>query len=517
VSRSGKVYLLGAGPGDPELVTVRARRRLAEADLVLYDALVHPDLLAGCRPDAERVFVGKRAGRASERQSDINQRMLDAARAGRVVARLKGGDPYLFGRGSEEAEYLHAAGVEVEVVPGVPSPVAAAAYAGISLSHRELASSIAYVTATESPEKDQSAHDWQKLATATQTLVIFMGIRKLAALMDTLMAHGRAPTCPAAIVQSASLPSQRVIIGTVATIAQLAQQADIGMPALTIVGEVVRLREQLRWFDRQPLFGKRVLVTRPAEQNAGLCQMLRDRGAQPVVMPAIRIAAPDRGAPLAAAVAEANAYACIAFSSENGVAAFFDELARQGRDARALAGVKLAAIGPSTAAALRERGLVPDVLPARHVGEALADAIIGELGAESNGRLAGKRVLLARAAVASDVLPERLREHGAAVDDVPAYRTLGPEPSFGPELRALIEGGGLDAVTFTSASTLEHTTDALWPDAAALLARLTVVSIGPITTAAAELRGVRVDVEAEPHTASALVDALARRYLEKNP
>ena len=249
MSSVGKVYLLGAGPGDPELITLRAQRRLAEADLVLYDALVHPDSLELCRPDAERVFVGKRGGRASERQTDINERMVEAARAGRTVARLKGGDPYLFGRGSEEAEDLAAAGVPFEVVPGVPSPMAATAYAGISLTHRELASSIAYVTASESLLKDQSAHDWQKLATATQTLVIFMGMRKLESLMQVLVAHGRPASCPAAVIQSASLPEQRTVVGTVGDIASRAREAGIGMPALTIVGDVVSLREQLRWYD----------------------------------------------------------------------------------------------------------------------------------------------------------------------------------------------------------------------------------------------------------------------------
>jgi uroporphyrinogen III methyltransferase/synthase len=512
--KPGKVFLLGAGPGDPELITVRARRRLAEADLVLYDALVHPDLLALCKPGAEQVFVGKRAGRVSERQGDINARMVEAARAGRMVARLKGGDPYLFGRGSEEAEHLRAAGIEVEVVPGVPSAIAAATHTGISLTHRDLASSIAYVTATESPDKDGSAHDWSKLATATQTLVIFMGVRKLAQLMQVLIANGRSPDCPAAVVQSASLPNQRVVVGTVATLPQLVARAGIGMPALTIVGEVVRLRESLRWFDLAPLFGKRVLVTRAREQSASLCQLLRDQGAEPVLMPAITIAPPADPALLARAVTDARLYRCIAFSSENGVEAFFSELARQGRDARALGAAKVAAIGPGTADRLLVHGVRPDLVPTRHVGEALADAILASFGTSPRGA----RVLLPRAAAARDALPGRLRDEGVQVDDVPAYRTLGPDPGFGATLRARIEARELDAITFTSASTVEHTVqalEALSPGGAGLLSRLTVASIGPITTEAATRLSVRVDATADPHTLEGLVDALCRACKEK--
>jgi uroporphyrinogen III methyltransferase/synthase len=505
----GKVYLVGAGPGDPELVTRRGARRLAEADLVLYDALVHPDVLAHCRPDAERVFVGKRAGRAGARQAEINRRLVEAARAGRVVVRLKGGDPFLFGRGSEEAEHLAAAGIPFEVVPGVSSTLAATAYAGIALTHRDLASSIAYVTATESPEKDATAHDWTKLATATQTLVLFMGARKLDSLMRLLMAHGRSPSCPAAVVQWASLPRQRTVVGTVGDIAEKARAADLGMPSLTIVGEVVRLRAQLRWYDTKPLFGRRVLVSRASGQGHAFARALRDAGAEPVELPAIRIVPPDDPAPLTRAVSRLGGYDWVLFTSENGVEACFGELARQRRDARAFGAARVGAVGPATAAALFAHGVAADVVPAEHRGEALAAEVVAHHGKP----LAGAAVLLLRAAVAREALPELLTQAGARVDVAEAYRTLPPEETDLARLRAAIAERDVDVVTFTSPSTITHTVSALGPDAPALLARVTVASIGPVTSDAARQHGVRVDVTAAPYTTDGLVAALEAHFL----
>jgi len=502
------VYLIGGGPGDPELVTLKAVRCLGRADLVLYDALVHADLLKHCRPEAERVFVGKRAGRPYERQADINRRLIDAAHAGKVVVRLKGGDPYLFGRGSEEAEALQAASIRFEVVPGVASPSAAAAYAGMSLTHRELSSSVAYLTATESPDKDQSSHDWAKLATATQTLVIFMGVRKLAGLMQLLIEHGRAPDCPAAVIQAASTPLQRTIVGTVADIAERAAEAGIGMPALTIVGEVVRLRDRLRWFDTKPLFGKRVLVTRAVEQSESLAQALRERGAATLELPMIRIEPPLDPAPLTAAVRALRSYQWLVFTSQNGVRAFFAELSRQGLDSRSLFGLRIAAIGPSTAQALEPFGVRCDVMPDSFRGEALAEIMLREQA----GSIRGVRVLLPRAAVARDVLPETLREAGAVVDVVEAYRTYGASAETAAQLRALLDQGAIDVITFTASSTVEHTLAAIGPDAAQRLRGLTLASIGPITTDTAQARGLAVSLTADEYTIPGLVTALERHF-----
>jgi uroporphyrinogen III methyltransferase/synthase len=508
---SAVVYLIGGGPGDPELATLKAVRCLNRADVVLYDALVHPDLLKHCRPDAERIFVGKRAGRPYERQSEINQRLIEYARAGRTVVRLKGGDPYLFGRGSEEAEALAAAGLPFEVVPGVASPSAAAAYAGMSLTHRELSSSVAYITATESPAKDASSHDWAKLATATQTLVIFMGVRKLAGLMQLLMQHGRAADCPAAVIQSASTPSQRTVVGTVADIAAKAEAAQIGMPALTIVGAVVSLRERLRWFDLKPLFGVRVLVTRAAEQAESLAQALRERGAVAIELPMIRIEPALDPAPLTAAVQQLRSYQWLVFTSQNGVRAFFTELARQGGDSRQLFGLRIAAVGPSTAQALEPYGVRCDVLPARSFrGEGLAEALLREHA----DTMQGVRVLLPRAAVARDVLPDALRAAGAQVDIVEAYRTCGASPEASATLREMLEAGGIDAIAFTASSTVQHTLAAVGEDAAQRLRGLTLASIGPITTETATTHGLSVTLTAAEYTIPGLVAALETHYAQ---
>ncbi len=505
---TAKVYLLGAGPGDPGLITERAKRRLSEADVVLYDALVHPDLLAHCRRDAEQVFVGKRAGQPSVRQARINERMATEARAGRVVARLKGGDPYLFGRGSEEAEFLSEAGIAFEVVPGVPSPVVAAAYAGVSLTHRTLSSSVAYITATESAEKDRTSHDWAKLATATETLVIFMGLRKLRGLMKLLVDHGRPPDTPACVIQSASLPSQRTVVGTVSNLADRVEEAGLGMPSLTIVGPVVSLREELRWFDRLPLFGKRVLVTRPSGQAAVLSERLRDEGALPIEAPTIRIAPPEDGAPLEEAVKELARYQWVLFTSKNGVTRFFDEVARQGGDARRLGGAKVVAIGPGTASALAEVGIVADRVPKEHIGEEVAKSVLEAHGSD----LEGVRILLPRAAVAREALPEALREAGAEVDVVPAYRNVPPEGEAAARLRRLLQDGEVDIVTFTASSTVQNLVDVLGEDAQALLAPLTIGSIGPITTGTAERLGLSVAVTASEYTNVGLVDALRDHF-----
>ena len=509
-SRIGRVSLLGAGPGDPELITARAMRRLGEADVVLYDALIHPDLLKHSRKDAELIFVGKRAGRASERQTRINDLLIETARQGKRVVRLKGGDPYLFGRGSEEAEALHDAGIDFEVVPGVASPMAASAYTGISLTHRDLASSVAYVTATESVEKDASAHDWSKLATATQTIVLFMGLRKLGSLMKLLMEHGRPPDTPAAVVSSASLPSQQTVLGTVSDIAERAQAAGVRMPALTIVGPVVELRQRLAWYEMLPLFGQRVLVTRPRGLGHSMAQALRDAGAEPIELPTIAIVPPlDRG-PLCEAARRLSSYDWVVFTSVNGVRYFFDALWEVGGDSRAFARARVAAIGPATARVLREHGLRADVVPSEYRGEAVAEAVVA-----TGASLSGARVLLPRAEVARPELPDRLRRAGATVDVVPAYRTVPPDEAQLDGIRQRLRSGSLDVITLTSPSTVQQLVRGLGPDAQALLQGLTLAAIGPVTAKAARELGLNPRIVAGTYTTEGLVDALIEKLPRK--
>ncbi len=507
-----RVFLLGAGPGDPELITRRAARRLAEADVVLYDALVHPDLLALARPGAELTFVGKRAGRVHERQESIHQRIEEAVRAGKRVARLKGGDPYLFGRGSEEAEFLAQRGIPFEVVPGVPSPLAASAYAGLSLTHREAASSIAYVTATESAQKDRESHDWSKLATATETIVFFMGLRKLGSLMETLVAHGRSAETPAAVVEKASLPAQRTLVGTVGTIAALCEAAAIGTPALTIVGEVVRYRELLRWFDAKPLFGARILVMRPEGQIDELVQLLRDESAEPVVHPILRIVPPTDPAPFVEAMANIRRYAWLVLTSANGVDAVFAELARTGREARALGDTRVLAIGPATAARLASHGVRADLVPGEFRGEAAALALLESLG----GERASSRVLVARAEVAREALPAMLREAGVPVEVVASYRAEGPSAEVRAAIASAVRGRAVEVILLTSPSSVERLLECLAPEGPAALDGLLLASIGPVTSDAAARLGVRIDATASSYTSRGLVEALVA-YADAHP
>lgn len=491
-----KVYLLGAGPGDPELVTERARRRLAEADVVLYDALVHADVLRLCKPGAQLVP-------APEQQVELAARVVLEASAGRVVARLRVGDG-CSARDSEEAEHLAESGLAFEIVPGVSEPSAVAAYAGIALAHGKLSSSIALLG------DEDGAQDWGKLATSTQTLVVHLGTRDLDSLMRRLVVHGRAASTPAAVVQWVSLPAQRVVVGTVGTIAGLAHGAGLGRPALAVVGDVVTLRATLDWYEGQPLFGRRVLVTRTERQADRMAELLRDAGAEPVRSPTIRLAPADDTARVARAAAEVGSYDWVVLTSANGVEAFFGALARSGHDARALGRARVCAIGPGTAAALAREGVRADVVPEEFRGEAAAAAILAAHG----GPVTGARVLLPRAAVARDVLPETLRAAGALVDVVAVYRTLPPPEADLARLRALCAAREIDVVTFTSSSTVDNLVSALGDDARRLLEPLVVASIGPITTDTARRHGLTVAVTATEYTIDGLVAALTRHFAE---
>ncbi len=481
----GTVYLVGAGPGDPALMTRRSLELIASADAILYDRLIPSGALSGAREEADLRYVGKEPGAPAMEQDEINALLVELARAGRRVVRLKGGDPFVFGRGGEEAETLTAAGVAFEVVPGVTAGVAAPAYAGIPVTHRDAASAVAFVTGHENPVKGGSMLDWEALARFPGTLVFYMGVGNLPRIAERLRAAGRPADEPAAVVARGTLPGQRTVSGTLADIAQRAAEAEIGPPAITLVGQVAGLRETLSWLERRPLQGQVVAVTRARAQASGLAARLIELGAEVLETPAIRtvprrIALPDPGE-----------YSLVCFTSPNGVRHFFELL---GRDARALAGARVAAIGPGTAAALRREGITADIVPERFVAEGLLDA----LGTEP---LEGIRALVARAAQARDVLPEGLRARGAEVDVVSLYDTVA-EPLADPEREAL---GRATHVTFTSSSTVRF-----FLEGGGEVGGARVVSIGPITSDTLREHGIDPHVEAGRHDIEGLVEAIVK-------
>jgi uroporphyrinogen III methyltransferase/synthase len=484
----GIVFLVGAGPGDPGLMTRRSLELIAAADVILYDRLIPPGALDGARPDAELRYVGKQPGEPAVEQEQINELLVELARAGRRVVRLKGGDPFVFGRGGEEAEALAAAGVSFEVVPGVTAGIAAPAYAGIPVTHRDAASAVAFVTGHEDPSKDGSALDWAALARFPGTLVFYMGIGRLPQIAERLTAGGRDAAQPVAVVARGTLAGQRTVAGTLADIAERVAAAELRPPAVTVVGPVAGLRETLAWLRGRPLHGEVVAVTRARAQAGELAGRLRELGAEVAETPVIRIE------PLHADVPDPSAHDLICFTSANGVGLYFEALSA---DARALAGTRVAAIGPGTAAALREHGIEPDVLPQRFVAEGLLEALAGE-------PLEGRRVLVARAAEARDVLPAGLRERGAEVDVVALYRTVA-EPLGEAQREALRRA---TYVTFTSSSTVRLLIESLGADAPAALAGARLASIGPVTSATLREHGLEPAVEAERHDVDGLVEAL---------
>jgi uroporphyrinogen III methyltransferase/synthase len=493
-------------------MTARALELIGSADAVFHDRLIPPGALDGAREDAELVYVGKAPGVPSVPQDEIGERLIEAAQAGKSVVRLKGGDPFVFGRGGEEGEALRAAGIEFEVVPGVTAGVAASAYAGIPVTHRDDASAVAFVTGHEDPEKAESAIDWAALARFPGTLVFYMGIKRLAANAAALIEAGRDAGEPAAAVERGTMDGQRTVVATLGSLAEAIEREGIGAPALIVVGPVVARRESLAWLERRPLHGKRVVVTRARAQASGLATTLRGLGAEVVELPAIRIEPAIESDEVQRAVNQIGDYALIVLTSPNGVRLLFEAMRAAGLDARALStpekqqvgeagsgaaaktGTTVAAIGPGTARALAKCGISADIVPERFVAESLVEAL-------AEVEVSGKRVLVARAADARDVIPEHLSGRGAEVDVVALYETVREQPA--PE--AIEAAQGADYVTFTSSSTVRNLTDALgerFPSTAR------IVSIGPVTSEAARDAGLEVDVEAERHDVDGLVAAL---------
>lgn len=494
----GRVFLVGSGPGDPGLLTLRAAHTLRNAEVLLYDALASDATIAFAPPDCERIFVGKRGGEHAMPQPEIEALMIRQARAGKRVVRLKGGDPFIFGRGGEEAQVLHAAGIPFEIVPGISSALAGPAYAGIPVTHREHNTAVTIATGHEDPTKLVSTLNWEKLADPHCTLVFVMAMSNLDAICSRLIAEGLDAATPAAVIQDATRPTQRSIVGTLATLANEAASSGLAAPAIIVVGSVVGTRADVRWFDNQPLFGKRVLITRPTHQGEDFSLALAALGADAIVAPTIRTDPPNDTSAVDRALNELATYAWVVFTSQNGVDAFFEQLKARGRDARALGSVHVACVGTKTAERLKTYGISADFVPKDFIGEALADGLIDATSAED-------RILIFCAQDARDVLPQRLAEAARVPEVVAAYKTsLLREDGFAAKLARA------DIVTFASASAVHGFVHQLGAAAHARAASAgkVVACIGPVTAGTARELGLRVDVVADTFTTHGLLAAL---------
>ncbi|MGD9172906.1 MAG: uroporphyrinogen-III C-methyltransferase [Desulfobacterales bacterium] len=500
-----KVYLVGAGPGDPGLITVKGKECIKKADVIIYDYLATPALLKYAAQSAELIYVGKKGGDHTLSQDEINRLLADKAKSGGIITRLKGGDPFIFGRGGEEAEILIKAGIPFEVVPGVTSAIAAAAYAGIPLTHRELTSTLAFVTGHEDPTKEETSINWSSLASGIGTLVFFMGVKNLPNITARLIAHGKSADTPVALIRWGTTSRQKTVTGTLATIADKARAAGLKAPAIIVIGDVVDLRQSLKWFEDRQLLGKRIVVTRARQQASDLVNLLTDLGAECLEYPTIEIIPPNNPRPLKQAVANLSAYDWIVFTSVNGIGFFFEQLFAAGKDARALGRLKTAAIGPATAARLLEFGVTSDIVPETYRAESVVAAFKKE-------KLNNKKILLPRAKEARPILPQKLNKMGARVDEIPAYETLKTVENTA-DLVQQLKDKRVDMITFTSSSTVKNF-KALLPakDFAALIQGIAIASIGPITSDTAKKLGFDVHITAESYTIPGLVNAILRYY-----
>jgi uroporphyrinogen III methyltransferase/synthase len=493
-------------------MTARSLELIGSAEAIFYDRLIPPGALEGAADDAELVYVGKAPGKPSVPQEEIGERLIAAAREGKSVVRLKGGDPFVFGRGGEEGEALREAEIEFELVPGITAGVAATAYAGVPVTHRDDASAVAFITGHEDPEKEESALDWDALARFPGTLVFYMGVKRLADNAAALIGAGRDANEPAAAIERGTMDGQRTVVATLGTLAEAVEREQVKAPALIVVGKVVERREELAWIERRPLYGKCVVVTRARAQASGLAKRLRGLGAEVVELPAIRIESRIESDEVKAAVERISEYSLIVLTSPNGVRLLFEAMRSAGLDARALsrpkkrqvgemgssatadAGTTVAAIGPGTARALSRCGISADIVPERFVAESLVESLAAV-------DVAGKKILIARAAEARDVIPEHLSERGAEVDVVALYETVREAPD--PE--AVEAAQAAHYVTFTSSSTVRNLAEALGDR---FPANARIVSIGPVTSESARDAGLEVDVEAERHDVDGIVAAL---------
>ena len=508
--KKGKVYLVGAGPGDPGLLTIKGKECLSRADVIIYDYLANRAFLEYAKDDAELIYVGKKGGSHTMSQEEISSLIVDRARKGSAVVRLKGGDPFIFGRGGEEAQALAEAGVDFEVVPGVTSAIAVPAYAGIPLTHRDHTSTVAFITGHEDPTKDRPDIAWDRLAKAAGTLVFLMGVGNLPRIAESLMKYGRSPETPVAVIRRGTVPEQSTVVGKLENIAQLAKENNITPPAIIVVGDVVGLRETLDWFEKRALFGKRIVVTRAREQASGFLKDLARLGAECIEFPTIEVAPPLRWDALDRSIEALESYQWLLFTSVNGVKYFLMRLEALGKDVRDLKGLKIGAIGPKTAEAWHHLGIKPDLMPDEYRAEAVVACF-------EEHEIKGTRILLPRAEKAREILPEELRKMGADIDVVPAYRTIKPDHDTG-RVREMLEKGTIDMVTFTSSSTVTNFTEMFEAEGQKLqkwMARVTIACIGPITAKTAEEKGFTADLVPSEYTIEGLTECIVRYYMQK--
>jgi len=502
MAKTGTVYLVGAGPGDAGLLTLRGADLLGRAEVVVYDALVNPELLRLAPKSAEIIYGGKRAKDHAIPQKELNQLLISKARNGKTVVRLKGGDPYVFGRGGEEAEELADAGVPFEVVPGVSSFVAVPNYAGVPLTHRDFSSRLTLITGHQDPAKEASSIDWPQVARTPGTKVVMMGTDRIGEIAQTLIQNGMAPATPIAMVRWGTTGKQQSIEGTLATIAEVATKSKISPPTVAVIGDVVKLRRKLNWFERRPLFGQRIVVTRSRDQAAGLAGQLTEQGAEVLEVPTIKIEPPTNRQEIVDALLELNSYDWLVFTSPNGVTTFFDYFFRQFHDMRDIGGCRIAAVGPATAKKLKELHLQVDLMPDEALATSIAEAF------KDFESIENLKICLLRAEVANPELPAALEALGAIVDDIPLYRTVAENDDTTGAAANLLDGGA-DWITFTSASTVEHFHSRF--DLPGLLKKFPqtkLASIGPETSKALATLKLRPALEAKQHTAEGLVQAL---------
>ncbi|MBM4135627.1 MAG: uroporphyrinogen-III C-methyltransferase [Nitrospira sp.] len=531
----GKVYLVGAGPGDIGLLTVKGLRCLQKAEVVIYDFHLNAQVLNYINHDAEFIYAGKRGGRHTMTQDEINNIVVQKAKEGKIICRLKGGDPFVFGRGGEEAEVLFREGIEFEVVPGVSSAIAAPAYAGIPLTHRLYSSSFAVIPGYEDTTKKESAIDWSKLATGVGTLVFLMAVKNIDLLTQKLIENGRNPETPVAVIRWGTRPDQRTIIGTLQNIAELVKEKDIKPPAVMVVGDVVKLRESLKWYEKKPMFGYRILMTR--EHSEGF-ESLEEHGAEIIEFPTIEIVPPESYEELDSTIDKVESYHWLIFTSKNGVNFFFQRVFEKDRDIRDLRGIKICAIGSKTAQAVRKYGIKVDLVPDEFRAEGLIEAFIKEVrsqksevsppthpspsrgegkgGGEGSGLptpnsklLEGLRFLLPRAEKAREIFPEKVRELGGEIDAPVTYRAIKPE-SHGKRLKRFLKEGKISIATFTSAATFNNFREIVGYDADELLKDVTIAVIGPVTAKAVENAGLKVDIMPKEATIEAMVEEIIK-------